>query len=347
MAFPKPGGLFLFKMKYIPFILALTFAFSAKAQNDVQRTPGGASYKIFTDNKGEKIKVDDVVTFDVIQKTDKDSILMSSYATGSKAKARVVDPKSANDFISVNIMQVFPLLTLNDSVFVKIPTDSLFKGHEAQRPPFFPAGSGFNFYIKIERIQSLTEAMAELNAEKEKAKAAEAEAATKNKVVEDANIAKYVASHKMVLKTTASGLKYVITRPSLKPKPLTGDTLLVNYAGHTLDGKVFDSSIEAIAKQAGLNQPGRTYEPLEVIAGAHRVIAGWEEGLLLLNEGAKATLLIPSYLAYGPEASGDIQPYSTLIFDLELVKVKRTKHPEVPKPTPKAPVHKKKTIKKS
>jgi FKBP-type peptidyl-prolyl cis-trans isomerase FkpA len=334
-------------MKYIPFILALVLAFNAKAQTDMQRTPGGALCKIFTDNKGDKLKLNDVVTFQFIQKTDKDSVLMSSYTSGSKAQVQIVDPKTQSDFVAINLMQVLPLLAVNDSALVKIPTDSLFKGHEAQRPPFFPVGSSLNFYIKIERTQSLADAIAERNAAMEKAKADEAAAAAKNKVVEDANIAKYVASHKMVLKTTASGLKYMITKPSLKPKPLTGDTLLVNYAGHTLDGKVFDSSIEAIAKQAGLNQPGRTYEPLEVIAGAHRVIAGWEEGLLLLNEGAKATLLIPSYLAYGPEASGDIQPYSTLIFDLELVKVKRTKHPEVPKPAPKAPVHKKKTVKKS
>jgi FKBP-type peptidyl-prolyl cis-trans isomerase len=138
---------------------------------------------------------------------------------------------------------------------------------------------------------------------------------------------KYIADNKLVVKTTPSGLKYVITQPTLKRKPLTGDTLLVNYTGHTLDGKVFDSSIKAVADKAGLQEPGRVFEPYQVIAGIGQVIQGWNEGLLLLNEGSKAQFIIPSSLAYGAEGSGaDIPPYSTLVFDLELVKIKPIKH---------------------
>jgi FKBP-type peptidyl-prolyl cis-trans isomerase len=179
-------------------------------------------------------------------------------------------------------------------------------------------------------------------------KAEEAAAAAKNKVVEDANIAKYIAANKLILKTTPSGLKYKITRPSTKPKPLAGDTLLVNYAGRTLEGKVFDSSIESVAKAAGLEQPGRTYEPYQVVVGTGGVIRGWDEGLLLLNDGAKALFVIPSNLAYGSQSSGpDIKPYSTLVFDIELVKIKPIKHPVVVKPPLKKPLAKKKPVKKS
>jgi FKBP-type peptidyl-prolyl cis-trans isomerase len=151
-----------------------------------------------------------------------------------------------------------------------------------------------------------------------------------------------------VLKTTATGLKYVITSPSTKLKAQKGDTVLVNYAGRGLDDKLFDSSIEKLAKGAGLNQPGRAYEPLQVVIGTDNIIAGWNEGLLLLNEGAKATLVIPSNLAYGATGYGDIKPYSTLVFDIELVKVKPIKHPVPPKPAAakpgvKKPLHKKPT----
>ena len=118
-----------------------------------------------------------------------------------------------------------------------------------------------------------------------------------------------------------------------------GDTVLVNYTGRMLDGKVFDSSIEAEAKKAGLQQGDRKYEPIPVILGTSPVIQGWTEGLLLLNEGAKAKFIIPSGLGYGDQSAGDIPPYSTLVFDVELVKIKPIKH--APKPAANhAPVKK-------
>ena len=329
-------------MKYILFILALAFAVNVSAQTDVQHTPHGASYRVFTHSTGDKIKVNDVITFDFIQKTDKDSVLMSSFVTGNKGKAQVLPIEGLKDIAEINLMEVFPTLALNDSVEVKIPTDSVFKDHDAQRPAFFPKGSNLVFVLKIEKIQSLNDAIAERNAEMEKAKAEEAKIQAKEAV----DASSYIASHKLVLKTTASGLKYQIIKPSAKPKPLKGDTVLVNYTCRGLDGKVYDSSVESVAKASGLNQPGRTYEPYQLEVGTGGVIPGWDEGLLLLNEGSKAMFVVPSSLAYGAQGSGEIGPYSTLIFDIELVKVKPIKHPVVAKPAAKKPVHKKYPAKK-
>jgi FKBP-type peptidyl-prolyl cis-trans isomerase len=234
------------------------------------------------------------------------------------------------------------LLAAGDSALVKLPTDSIFAGHEAQRPPFLAKGSSINFVLRIEKIQSLDEAMAERNAAMEKAKAE----AQKVKVAEIAGLEKYIADNKLVVTTTPSGLRYKIVEPTTKRKPLNGDTVYVNYIGRTLDGKVFDSSIEAAAKAGGLNQPGRAYEPIQVVLGQGQVIKGWDQGLLLLNEGSKATFIIPSALAYGERAAGpDIGPYATLVFDLELVKVKPGKHPVV-KPGAKKGIATKKYVKK-
>jgi len=313
-------------MKYILFLLALTGIVSANAQSTLQQTPKGASYQIFTQNVGEKIKLNDVITFQVVQKTDKDSVLYSTYAAGHPVQAQIRPSQSVAD-----LNEIFPLLTVNDSVLVKVPADSIFKGHDDQRPSFFPKGSNLVFIIKILKVQSLNDAIAENNAAKEKITAAEA-----------ANAASYIAAHKLIVKTTESGLKYVITKPSLKLKPQTGDTLLVNYVGRTLDDKIFDTSIESIAKSAGTYQDGRPYEPLQVIVGTGSVIPGWDEGLLLLNEGSRATLVIPSGLAYGSQGQGDIKPFSTLVFDVELVKVKPIKHHAVAKAPLKKVVHKKK-----
>jgi len=297
------------KLRYVVLLLISSAFFSvAKAQTpDFQKTDKGVLYKIFKSGDTAKIKLSDVITFNFIQKTDKDSVLTSSYASGGPVKIQIQPSQNVGD-----LMDIFPLFAAKDSAIVKVPTDSLFKGHEEQRPPFLAKGSYLLFNLKIERVQKLAEAIAERNAQMEQLKVAEA-----------SGIEKYVADQKLAVKTTPSGLKYVITKASLKPKPINGDTVFVNYVGHTLQGKVFDSSVEAVAKMSGLQQPGRTYEPIKVTLGQGQVIKGWDEGLLLLNEGSKATFVIPSALAYGPQGAGeDIKPFTPLVFELELVKVK-------------------------
>lgn len=284
----------------------------------MQTTSKGLQYHIFTANTGTKIKLSDVITFNAVQKTDKDSVLFSTYTAGKPVKLQVQPSQNIGD-----LMDVFPLLSANDSVSVLLPTDSIFKGHEEQRPPFLAKVKNLVFTIKIVQVQTLDEAMAERNAAMEKMKT-EAE---KLKTAEAAERDKYISDHKLVAKTTLSGLKYVVTTPSLKRKPLKGDTVYVNYAGRTLDGKLFDTSVESVAKEGGLNQPGRPYEPLNFVLGQGQVIKGWDEGIALLGEGGKATLIIPSAIAYGERGAGaDIKPYSTLVFDVELVKVRPIKH---------------------
>ncbi len=292
-------------------ILLLAFAIcllSAKvrAQAIVQQTPKGAQFQIFTNNTGPKIRQDDIVTFQVIQKTEKDSVLFSTYTAGHPVQIKVQASQNVAD-----LMDVFPLLANKDSVRVRVPVDSVYKGHETERPKFLPAKSTIIFVIKIEKVQSLTEAIAERNA-----------AITKMQQNETALAAKYIADKNLTVKTTATGLKYLITEPSTGRKVLAGDTILVNYVGKTLDGKVFDTSLQPEAVAAHLMQPGRNYEPIKVIVGQGQVIAGWDEGLKLLNEGSKATFIIPSGLAYGQQGAGqDIGPFSTLVFDVGVVKV--------------------------
>ena len=288
------------------------------AQNEgMQRLPNGVQYKIYTSNSGTKIKQNDLITFNFIQKTDKDSVLASSYPEGRPMRL-VVQP-SAN---IMDLMYFFPMLGEKDSALVKVPTDSVFKDPAMQRPPFLPKGSDLFFVLKIEKVQSMEQVMAEQKRIMDSLNTAELTA-----------LERYIADNKLNTVKTTSGLRYVVTAPSAKRKPAAGDSVQVNYTGRTLAGKVFDSSIEANAKAAGLEQPGRNYEPISFVVGEGRVIKGWDEGLLLLGEGAKATFIIPSDLAYGERGAGsDIAPFSSLVFDVELVKVTPAKKelPAVP-----------------
>src|SRR6202007_2998701 len=117
---PVTGGFFVMK-KYIIVILTLALGLGAYAQDGLQRTPKGALYQIYTHNTSEKIKDGDIITFQYIQKTDKDSVLYSTYVSGKPGQARIQPSQNLAD-----LMEIFPLLTVNDSLLVKIPTDSLF-----------------------------------------------------------------------------------------------------------------------------------------------------------------------------------------------------------------------------
>ena len=300
-------------MKKVVYSLSLLFvaaATVAQSQTDLKKTDKGAFYHIYTSNPGDKIKLNDVITFQFVQKTDKDSVLFSTYKAGHPVQAQVQPSQNVGD-----LMDIFPLLAAKDSAIVKVPTDSIFKGHEEARPPFFPKGSFLSFVLKIEKVQSLNDAIAERNAGIEKQKQDEV-----------TNLNAYVAANKLNPVTTASGLKYIITQPSALRKPVAGDTILVNYAGTLLNGKLFDTSIASVAKAGGLDQPGRPYEPISIVLGETPLVAGWTEALALLPQGSKAKLIIPSNLGYADKGQGDIPPYSPLLFDMEIVKVTPGKH---------------------
>jgi FKBP-type peptidyl-prolyl cis-trans isomerase FkpA len=114
--------------------------------------------------------------------------------------------------------------------------------------------------------------------------------------------------------TTESGLQYRIIKEGTGPAPLATDTVRAHYKGSLLDGTVFDSSYE-------------DGEPVEF--SLVEVIDGWAEGLQLIGVGGVYELFVPSDLAYGAEGAGSIiPPYSTLIFEVELIAIVEPDEPE-------------------
>jgi FKBP-type peptidyl-prolyl cis-trans isomerase FklB len=116
-------------------------------------------------------------------------------------------------------------------------------------------------------------------------------------------------SKKPGVKTTASGLQYKVIKEGSGDKPKDTDVVETNYRGTTIDGKEFDSSAKH-GSTASFPVNG--------------VIKGWSEALKLMPVGAKWELYVPADLAYGAEGYGDdIAPGSTLVFEVELLNIKK------------------------
>ena len=110
------------------------------------------------------------------------------------------------------------------------------------------------------------------------------------------------------IQTTESGLQYEIIKSGNGKRPSKVDSVSVHYHGTLIDGTVFDSSVERGTPAS---------------FGVHQVIPGWTEALQLMDIGSKYRLFIPQELAYGanPHPGGPIQPFSALIFEVELLKI--------------------------
>ena len=133
----------------------------------------------------------------------------------------------------------------------------------------------------------------------------------------------YLKEKNIAAKRTASGLRYVVVKPGKGENVKTSQTAQVDYAGHVLNGKYFDTSIETVAKKEGLYQEGRSYKPYGVMVGQGTVIRGWDEMLQLMNKGMKVTVYIPSTLGYGKQARGPIiTADAILVFDMEVTDIK-------------------------
>ncbi len=164
-----------------------------------------------------------------------------------------------------------------------------------------------------------------VEAENQKNKLAiEAAENAKYQTVFDQKVA-YFSGLKAKATTTATGLKYAITKKAGGKKPAAGANIFIHYAGYLENGSLFDSSIEAVAKTYGKFDSNRAaqngYQPIPFQYGKKDgMIPGFIEGIEQLSFGDKAVIFIPSKLGYGEAgAGGVIPPNANIIFEIELL----------------------------
>ncbi len=239
-------------------------------------------------------KIGDYVTIDMIYASE-DSVMFDSKKLPQLMKMPMVEASYKGDiYDGIAMMQIgdsASFICNADSVFLK-----LFRMPAV--PPEFDSLENIYFHIKLNAIESLEEVKAAQAAE---LKILEAEESKKRYAFMEE---KYPDALPV-----ASGLYYIETKEGKGSTPLSGQTVSVHYKGMFLDGTVFDSSLDR-------------GQPIEFPLGQGQVIKGWDEGIGMMRKGGKATLVIPSDIAYGPQGRSSIPPYSTLVFEVELLDIK-------------------------
>lgn len=313
-------------MKKLVFALGLAVT-GLTACNNFEKGEGDMLYKIHTDKSGETIKEGDFVAFKAIEKTENDSVLYSSY--DYDRPSLLVKEKS---IFKGDLFAALSLLSEGDSATFKINIDSMVQ--KMGRPQPADTTKKYLVYtIKIDKVipkGSLNDSL--FRGKIDEFLKAEMDNAKKN---ESAKMKAYVSAKGLKTTVSASGLNYVISTQGSGVKPNPGDTVVVNYTGSFLSGKIFDTSLPDIAKKAGTFNPQRPYEPLKMPVGMSNSIPGFEEGLMLLNKGSKATLIMPSNLAYGEQGNQGIPPFTPLVFEIEMVNIIPAKAGAAPAPAVK------------
>lgn len=266
----------------------------------------GLLYRIWKDVPGEKPQVGDFITIHTRARVG-DSVLFSSrMANNNEPFELQVRPAQQPRF---DLMEGFQLLSEGDSATFRMPLDTVLS-LGAPELPWMKKGAGMWFDQDIVVVKQKKQA----DAFKEKA------AKGKEQMEKDEKAIKaYFTKNNIKAIKHASGLYYKINKAGTGDTARAGQKVTVNYTGKTLDGKSFDSNVDTTFKHV---------EPFSFTLGQGQVIAGWDVGVGLLKKGSKATLYIPSPMAYGDKSpSPAIPANSVLMFDVEVTDIAKAEAP--------------------
>ncbi len=252
-------------------------------------------------------------------KGDADTVFIDSHKKGfGDSNGVLMQAIQLKKSFSGCLEQGIMMMSKGDSAVFKINGDSLylktFRFPKERLPAFLKSNPTFTFSIKLVSFQTQQERQADMQAEMQKRMAA----AQTMKAQEPGDIAAFLQKNYPNVKPDADSIFYLESIKGKGRQVKEGDSIQVGYTGMFLDGKIFDQS----DKGAGHRTYGLKYSKDQNVI---HVIQGWIDVLGKMHEGDKVKVLIPSSLAYGQRGMQQIQPYTPLIFDMELVSVKSGK----------------------
>lgn len=263
--------------------------------------------KVVENQEGREVTAGDIVTVNMQYSVNNDTVIFNSADSPQPVQLRADTGMYEGDLVGA-----FLGMRVGDSSSIIVSADSFFlkTARMPQLPEFIDSASMLYFNIGVVKVESLQELQSAAEAESKKAE-----------MEEMSNLQAYISENDIQATPTASGLIFISKKEGTGKQAEAGKKVKVHYEGKLLNGTYFDTSVEEVAKANGLYDERRGYTPFEFTLGQGQVIRGWDEGIAMLKEGGKATLIIPSSIAYGASARPTIPAFSTLVFDVELIEV--------------------------
>jgi len=308
-------------MKQFFYLAAISMLALTACKTSFKKAEKGLEYKIIKSGSGKTIEYGNYMQVHIKQVYGgtKDTVLMDS--RDYMARIQVLDSVGT----PLTYYKILSQLRKGDSLILRLLTDSAFKDPNQKMPAFMKKGKYLYTHVSLVNIFE-TKAQADSAAQAEailakpriyKKQMEEVEkqlAESKAQLEIDSKLIEaYLAKNNIKAQKTKWGTYVSITTPGMGANLNNTNIATVNYTGRTLDsGRVFDSNIDPKFNHV---------QPMEVNIGElGAVILGWTDALMQLKAGSKATVFIPSSLAYGPQGNGsEIKPNDNLIFDIEVI----------------------------
>lgn len=259
--------------------------------NKMETTESGVEYKILNHEEGTRmVAAGDVLLLNLRIATEKtDSVILETYTTNSPRYIPSEEPV---------LKEVFVLLSKGDSAEIWVNADTLFqKSFGAEKPKNIADGEKVKFVVTLVDVFNQQEMQQKQMQQ------------MSDFMMKDSMAVQQFLATQQNVQTTASGLKYIVTKKTSGKQAAKGNKVSMLYKGTLLNGDVFDQNMDG------------TNPPFEFTLGLGQVIPGWDEAVAMMKEGEEYKLIIPWKLAYGERGAGPIPPFSTLVFDVKLVKV--------------------------
>jgi FKBP-type peptidyl-prolyl cis-trans isomerase FkpA len=277
-------------------LLVCILSSAALAQQKVafQKTPTGLEYRIYHNGGKTKPVAGDLIKTIVVYCNHKDSVIYDS---------RISRPENIFELLAPtfkgSLEEGMLMMAIGDSAIFRVNADSIYaKTFKTPRPKYVKKGSKLTFRIKLLGIKTKESIDHRTPEEIEKDNEA-------RRVAEPQLILDFVKLNGISQQPSASGLYYIQREAGSGPQVTNTSKVKIVYHCTTLDGAVVDTQSK----------------PIEIDMSLGKITKGMQEGLLNMSMGTKATLIIPSELAFGKRKISTVQPYTTLIYDLEVIEV--------------------------
>ncbi len=284
------------KQKLFTFFIIIIFAYSCKSDLEgFKKLENGLRYKFIETNEGmPKPTIGDVLVIDISYKNKNGELVFSSAELERTYLRKLTEPTHPGG----SLEDALAMMHVGDSAIFKINAANFYRFSEefSQLPDNIDLKENYYFHIRLKEIMKKEEFDSFLVQKYHEDEETEMEL-----------LQKYLERFNIDETNYERGIYYIENKKGEGDLIKPGDMVEIYYTGKFIDGQIFDSNY------------GSSTLSFRVAMG--HVIPGMDIGLQLMKQGGEATLIIPSRLAYGSQGSSGIMPYSTLIFDIEIINV--------------------------